>query len=95
MTYATGYNIGFGIGYWSVVLLLGGIIGWLAAKIMTGRGFGLIGDVVVGVLGAVLGSWIAGIVGLSSSTFTGAMLVALFGAVVLVGLTRFIKRIAH
>jgi uncharacterized membrane protein YeaQ/YmgE (transglycosylase-associated protein family) len=80
------------LGYWVWFLIIGGVIGWLAGLIVRGRGFGLIGDVVIGVVGAALGGWIAGLIGLYTSSSFGAFLVALAGAVILVGLTRFVVR---
>ena len=83
------------IGYWVWFLFIGGVIGWLAGLITRGRGFGIIGDIVVGIVGAMLGGWIAGVMGLYTSSSVGAFLVALAGAVILVGLTRFVKRMAE
>ncbi len=80
------------LGYWVWFLFIGGVIGWLAGLIIRGRGFGIIGDIVVGIVGAMLGGWIAGVMGLYASSSVGAFLVALTGAVILVGLTRFVVR---
>lgn len=80
------------LGYWVWFLFIGGIIGWLAGIIATGRGFGIIGDIVVGVVGAMLGGWMAGVIGISAGSSVGAFLLALVGALVLVGLTRFVIR---
>jgi uncharacterized membrane protein YeaQ/YmgE (transglycosylase-associated protein family) len=80
------------IGYWVWFLFIGGVIGWLAGLIVRGRGFGIIGDIVIGIIGAMLGGWMAGVIGLSTGSSFGAFLLALAGAVVLVGLTRFVVR---
>jgi uncharacterized membrane protein YeaQ/YmgE (transglycosylase-associated protein family) len=80
--------------YWVWFLLMGAIVGWLAGYIMKGRGFGIFGNIVVGVVGAALGGWVANGIGLYTSSSIGAFLVALTGAVLLVGLTGFIKRLA-
>jgi uncharacterized membrane protein YeaQ/YmgE (transglycosylase-associated protein family) len=72
-------------------LLVGLIAGWLAGKIMKG-GYGLIGDLIVGVGGAFLGGWIFGLLGLSSSGVLGSLLTALVGAIVLIAVLRVIKR---
>jgi uncharacterized membrane protein YeaQ/YmgE (transglycosylase-associated protein family) len=80
------------LGYWIWFFVIGGVIGWLAGLIVRGRGFGLIGDVVIGIVGAMLGGWIAGLIGLYTGSSVGAFLVALAGAVILVGLTRFVVR---
>jgi uncharacterized membrane protein YeaQ/YmgE (transglycosylase-associated protein family) len=78
--------------YWIWFLVIGGVIGWLAGLITTGRGFGIIADIIIGVVGAMLGGWMAGVIGLYPGTTLGAFLLALVGAVVLVGLTRFVVR---
>ena len=80
------------IGYWVWFLFIGGVIGWLAGIIVRGRGFGIIADIVIGIIGAMLGGWMAGVIGLSTGSSAGAFLLALVGAVVLVGLTRFVVR---
>lgn len=82
------------LGQWVWFLFIGGVIGWLAGIIIRGRGFGIIGDIVIGIVGAMLGGWIAGMIGLSTGSSVGVFLVALGGAVVLVGLTRFVTRLA-
>ncbi len=80
--------------YWVWFLVMGGIIGWLAGVLTRGRGFGIFGDIVVGIVGAGLGGWVARAMGLYTTSSLGAFLVALTGAVLLVALTRFIKRLA-
>jgi uncharacterized membrane protein YeaQ/YmgE (transglycosylase-associated protein family) len=80
------------LGYWVWFLFIGGVIGWLAGIIIRGRGFGIIGDIVVGIVGAMLGGWLARVLGVSTGSSLGAFLMALLGAVVLVGLTRLIVR---
>lgn len=73
-------------------LVVGLIAGWLAGKIMKGSGFGLLGDLVVGILGAVLGGWIFGMVGIAAWGFLGSIIVALVGALVLLYVLRLLKR---
>ena len=80
------------LGYWIWFLFIGGVIGWLAGIIVRGRGFGIIGDIIIGIVGAILGGWMAGVIGISTGSSAGAFLLALVGAVVLVGLTRLIVR---
>jgi len=76
-------------------LLIGGVIGWIAGQITRGRGFGILGDIVIGIVGAMLGGWMAEVIGLSVNSSLGEFLMAIVGAVVLVGLTRFIVREVH
>jgi len=74
-------------------LLIGAIAGWLAGQFMKGRGFGLLGDIIVGIIGAVLGGWLFGVLGISAGGgLAGSLIVAFIGAVVLLFLVRLIKR---
>jgi len=74
-------------------LLIGLIAGWLAGKVMRGGGFGIVGDMIVGVIGALLGGWIFGKLGISiGGGLIGAIVTAFVGAVVLLLLLRLIKR---
>ena len=76
---------------WIGFLLIGGITGWLAGLIVRGRGFGIAGDILLGIVGALFGGWMAGVLGLTAYTSFGAFITALIGAVALVGLTRFFR----
>jgi len=78
---------------WIWFLLVGLIAGWLAGKVMRGAGYGLVGDLVVGVLGALLGGWLFGKLGIAiASGLLGALITAFVGAVILVWLLRLMKR---
>ncbi len=63
-------------------ILIGGITGWLAGEIRRGHGFGLIGNIVVGIFGSVIGSLLVGVLGLSATGLIGQLVVATLGAVV-------------
>jgi uncharacterized membrane protein YeaQ/YmgE (transglycosylase-associated protein family) len=74
-------------------LIIGAIAGWLAGKFMRGAGFGLLGDIIVGIIGAVLGGWLFGALGISlGGGLLGSLIVAFIGAVLLLFLVRLIKR---
>jgi uncharacterized membrane protein YeaQ/YmgE (transglycosylase-associated protein family) len=74
-------------------LIVGLIAGWLAGVLVKGGGFGLIGDLVVGVIGAVLGGWLFSTFGASiGGGLIGAIIVATIGAVILLVIVRAIKR---
>jgi uncharacterized membrane protein YeaQ/YmgE (transglycosylase-associated protein family) len=74
-------------------LIIGAIAGWLAGLVMKGRGFGLLGDIIVGIIGAFLGGWLFGKLGVSfGGGLAGSLIVAFLGAVVLLFLVRLIKR---
>lgn len=74
------------------VIIIGILAGWIAGKIMRGRGFGLLGDLIVGVIGSLLGSLIFGLLGLGSYGLIGRLIIAIIGAVILLWLIRFIKK---
>ncbi|HEX8726676.1 MAG TPA: GlsB/YeaQ/YmgE family stress response membrane protein [Gemmatimonadaceae bacterium] len=70
---------------WIISLIIGGIVGWLASIIMkTNAQMGWIANVLIGVVGAVLGNWIAGMMGMAPTGGIGRFVVALLGAVVLI-----------
>jgi uncharacterized membrane protein YeaQ/YmgE (transglycosylase-associated protein family) len=74
-------------------ILIGLVAGWLAGVLVKGGGFGLIGDIVVGVVGAVLGGFLFRFLGVSAGGgLIGSILVATVGAVVLIFIIRLIKR---
>jgi uncharacterized membrane protein YeaQ/YmgE (transglycosylase-associated protein family) len=74
-------------------IIVGLIAGWLAGVIMKGGGFGVIGDIVVGIVGALLGGWLFSTMGVSAGGgLLGAIIVALIGAIILIFLLRLIKR---
>ena len=74
-------------------VLIGAVAGWLAGTLVRGGGFGLIGDIVVGVLGAVLGGFVFGALGIAPGAgMVGSLVVATVGAVILIVVVRAIKR---
>lgn len=74
-------------------ILVGLIAGWLAGQLMKGGGFGVVGDIIVGILGALLGGFLFSSLGASTGGgLLGAIVVATIGAVVLIFLLRLIKR---
>jgi len=75
-----------------VFLLIGIIAGWLAGKIMKGKGFGLAGNLVVGVVGALIGGFIFDAVGIVAAGFWGSLIAALVGALVLLWIVGLIKK---
>ena len=82
--------MGHGILAWIVI---GVIAGWLTGKIMKGSGFGFLMDMVVGLVGALVGGWISGMLGFgtaSSHGMIGSIIIAVIGAVLLTFLLRLI-----
>ena len=75
--------------YW---ILVGLIAGWLAGKVMKGGGYGVAADIVLGILGGFVGGWVFGLLGLHTGGFIGSIVVAFVGAVILVWITRKVKK---
>lgn len=73
-------------------LLIGLVAGWLASRIMKGRGFGLIGDLIVGVVGSFIGGWLFGLLGITAGGIIGSLVTAVVGAVLLLYVLRLIKK---
>ena len=73
-------------------LVIGLVVGWLAGELTKGSGFGLFGDLVVGVLGALLGGFLFDVIGLAAYGLIARLIMALVGALVLLFLLRFIRR---
>ena len=78
-----------GLIWWAIVGL---IAGWAAGKIMKGGGYGVVMDIVLGIVGAVVGGWLLGILGIHAGGLIGTIIVAIFGAVFLIWLSRMIKK---
>jgi len=74
-------------------LLIGLVAGWLAGMIMRGRGFGLGGNLAVGVIGAVLGGYLFRWLGVSFAGTLGTLLMAMAGAVILLFLIGLIRKV--
>ncbi len=78
---------------WLIFIAIGAVAGWLAGLIMRGGGFGLLGDIVVGIVGSVAGGFLFGLAGVSvGGGLVGSIVTATVGAVVLLFLIRLVKR---
>jgi uncharacterized membrane protein YeaQ/YmgE (transglycosylase-associated protein family) len=66
-----------------VWIIVGGIAGFLASKVLTGKGMGLIWDIVVGILGGFLGGWLAGLAGIAATNILMEGVLAFVGAAIL------------
>jgi uncharacterized membrane protein YeaQ/YmgE (transglycosylase-associated protein family) len=74
-------------------IVVGLIAGWLAGKVMRGGGYGVVVDVVLGLLGGVVGGWVFNMLGIwPGGGMIGSIIVAFVGAVILVAITRVLKR---
>ncbi len=74
-------------------LIIGLVAGWLAGVVVKGGGFGVIGDIIVGVIGALLGGYLFRFLGVSAGGgLIGSIVVATVGAIVLIVILRLVKR---
>jgi len=74
-------------------LIVGGVAGWLAGLIMKGRGLGLIGNIIVGIVGAFIGGWLFGLLDVRiGGEWVGPIVTALVGSVILLFAIGFIKK---
>lgn len=77
-----------------VLILVGLVAGWLAGKIMEGTGFGVIGDIAIGIVGAFFGTWLLAMFGIFiGGGIIAAIINATIGAVVLLAIIRLVRRI--
>ena len=73
-------------------LIIGAIAGWLAGKWMRGGGFGLFGNIVVGVIGAIIGGYVFGLVGIQAGGFVTSLVIATVGAGILLYVVSLLKK---
>ena len=74
---------------WIVVIIIGGVLGWLASVIMkTNAQMGIVANVVVGIVGSLIGHWVAGAAGLAATGSLGDLIVSLLGAIILIAILR-------
>jgi len=77
-------------------ILLGAVAGWLAGQVVKGSGFGLVGNIIVGIVGSFLGGWLGGQLGIYDATVGGfsfpSVITAFLGAVVLLFLIGLIRK---
>ena len=76
-----------------VILLIGAIAGWLAGLIVQGTGFGLVGDILIGIVGAFIASWLFPQLGLHlGAGIVAEIIAATIGAVLLLVIVRLVRR---
>ena len=74
-------------------LIVGGVAGWLAGLVVRGGGYGIVGDIVVGIVGSILFGWLFGASGLYvGSGIIGSIIAATIGAIVLILVLRLVTR---
>ncbi|MGO8869078.1 MAG: GlsB/YeaQ/YmgE family stress response membrane protein [Alphaproteobacteria bacterium] len=74
-------------------LIIGAVAGWLAGLLVKGGGFGLIGDIIVGIIGAFIGGWLAGLLHINiGGGLISSIITATAGAVILIVILRLVRR---
>ena len=75
--------------HWIITLVIGGLIGWLGSLVMkTDAQMGILANVIVGIIGSLLGFWLAGIIGIAPTNRLGGYIVAVLGAAALIAILR-------
>jgi uncharacterized membrane protein YeaQ/YmgE (transglycosylase-associated protein family) len=72
-------------------VVLGIVAGFLAGKIMKGSGYGIIGDLILGVVGSFIGAWVFGLLGIGIGGVVGSLVAAVIGALLLLYVIRMAK----
>ena len=75
-----------------IFLAIGAVACWLGSTIMKGGGFGLLGNIVIGVVGAVIGGFVFGLLGISAGGLIGSIITATAGAIILLFIVGLIKK---
>jgi len=78
----------------AIFLAIGAVAGWLAGVILKGGGFGLLVNIVIGILGAVVGGFAFGLLGISAGGILGSIITATVGAVLLLVIVGILKKAA-
>ncbi|MBW0147826.1 GlsB/YeaQ/YmgE family stress response membrane protein [Marinobacter arenosus] len=73
-------------------LIIGGVAGWLAGLIMKGRGFGVLANIGIGIVGSVIGGFLFRLLGLMAQGAVGELVTATVGAVLLLAIVSKIKK---
>jgi uncharacterized membrane protein YeaQ/YmgE (transglycosylase-associated protein family) len=77
-----------GLVWWLVVGL---IAGFLASLVMRGGGYGIVGDIIVGIVGAFIGGFLASLVGIGAGGLIGTIIIAFIGACILIAILRLVS----
>lgn len=80
------------IGALLVFLLIGAVAGWLAGLVMKGGGFGLLGNMVIGIIGAFVGGFLFSLIGITAGGLIGLIITATIGAIVLLFVIGVLKK---
>lgn len=74
-----------------LAIIVGIIAGFLAGKIMNGSGYGILMDLLLGLVGGIFGRFVLGMVGIGSHGIVGSILIATFGSMLLIWMVRWVR----
>ncbi|MFO0704639.1 MAG: GlsB/YeaQ/YmgE family stress response membrane protein [Candidatus Andersenbacteria bacterium] len=76
-----------------IFLVIGALAGWLAGVVVRGAGFGLLGNIIVGIIGALVGGFVFRLFGFDPTYgFIGSVITATIGAIIVLGIVVLVKR---
>ena len=75
-----------------IFIAIGALAGWISGLITKGQGFGVLGNIIVGIVGAFLGAFIFNLLGISAHNLLGQLIFAVLGSLLFLWLLRFIKK---
>jgi len=78
-----------------IMIVFGAIVGWLAGLVVKGSGYGLIGDIIIGIVGANIAGWLFPAIGIPvGNSIFGVIIAAVAGAVILLLIIKQVRRMA-
>ena len=78
---------------WIIAIIVGGIAGWLASLVMNrDASMGIIWNIIVGIIGAIIGKFVLGLIGMGSAGWIMWFIAAIVGAVILLGIVNLVQR---
>ncbi|MFZ4663696.1 MAG: GlsB/YeaQ/YmgE family stress response membrane protein [Caldilineaceae bacterium] len=73
-------------------IIIGALAGWIAGQVMKGGGFGLLGNIGVGIVGSFIGGWLFGLLGIGGGNLISSLVAAVVGAIILLYVVRLVRR---
>lgn len=73
-------------------IIIGALAGWIAGQVMKGGGFGLLGNIGVGIVGSFIGGWLFGMLGIGAGNLISSLVAAVVGAIILLYVVRLVRR---
>ncbi len=75
-----------------IFIILGALAGWISGLLTKGTGFGAVGNIIVGIIGAFLGNFAFGLLGIVAFGLIGRLVFAVVGALIFIWLLRFVRK---